>query len=69
MDLENLRIVRNEKGLSYQDMASKLGVSFQSYWMIENGKRGLSYETAIKIAEALGTTPDEIFLSKKLTNG
>lgn len=68
MNLKNLRVVRNEKGLSYQDMASKLGVSFQSYWMIENGKRGLSYETAIKIAEALGTTPDEIFLNTKLTN-
>lgn len=69
MNLENLRVVRNEKGLSYQDMASKLGVSFQSYWMIENGKRGLSYETAIKIADALGTTPDEIFLNAELTQG
>ncbi|MEK4026333.1 MULTISPECIES: helix-turn-helix transcriptional regulator [Sporosarcina] len=67
MKLENLQIVRKKNGLSYQDMASKLGVSFQSYWMIENGKRGLSYETAIKIAEILGTTPDKIFLSEDLT--
>lgn len=69
MKLENLQIVRTKIGLSYQDMASELGVSFQAYWMIENGKRGLSYETAIRIAKVLGTTPDKIFLSEELTVG
>jgi len=49
-------------------MASKLDVSFQYYWMIENGKRGLSYEMAVKIAEILDTTPDYIFLDINLTN-
>lgn len=67
MNLNNLKILRESKELSYQHMAEKLDVSFQHYWMIENGKRGLSYEMAIKIAKVLGTTPDKIFLIPNLT--
>ncbi len=67
MNLENLQKVRLEKKVSYQEMAHKLGITFQSYWMIENGKRGMSYEMAIKIAGALETTPDKIFLKENLT--
>ncbi|MGE7546069.1 helix-turn-helix transcriptional regulator [Sporosarcina newyorkensis] len=69
MNLQNLQSVRNKLGFSYQDMATKLGISFQAYWMIENGKRGLSYEMAVKIAKILDKTPDEIFLTKDLTVG
>lgn len=43
MNLVNLKVQREKKHISYQTMANKLGVSFQYYWMIENGKRGLSY--------------------------
>lgn len=69
MNLKNLQNLRIEKKISYQEMSEKLDVSFQYYWMIENGKRGLSYEMAIKIASILGTTPDNIFLSNDLTRG
>lgn len=69
MNLEKLKDLREEKNLSYQDMANNLNVSFQYYWMIENGKRGLSYEMAVKIAKILGTTPDNIFLKSDLTPG
>lgn len=67
MNLVNLKVQREKNNISYQIMAEKLGVSFQYYWMIENGKRGLSYEMAVKIAKVLGTTPDKIFLSNDLT--
>lgn len=67
LNLQNLQIVRKKSGFSYQDMASELGVTFQAYWMIENGKRGLSYEMAVKIAKVLNMKPDEIFLSLDLT--
>ena len=67
MNLNNLKLLRESKGRSYQDMATFLDVSFQYYWMIENGKRRLSYEMAVKIAEALETTPDNIFLNNNLT--
>ncbi|QTD42143.1 helix-turn-helix transcriptional regulator [Sporosarcina sp. Te-1] len=62
MNLQNLQIIRTKRGLSYQDMATRLGITLQAYWMIENGKRGLSYEMAVKIAKILDKTPDEIFL-------
>lgn len=67
MNLNNLKVLREREDFSYQNMADKLNVSFQYYWMIENGKRKLSYEMAIKIAKILGTTPDKIFLTKDLT--
>lgn len=67
MNLANLKVLREKKNISYQSMADNLDVSFQYYWMIENGKRGLSYEMAIKIAQVLGTTPDKIFLNNDLT--
>lgn len=67
MNLDNLKLLREKKNISYQSMADQLNCSFQYYWMIENGKRGLSYEMAIKIAKVLGTTPDKIFLTKNLT--
>ena len=69
MNLNNLKVLRESKDISYQTMAEQLDVSLQYYWMIENGKRGLSYEMAIKIASVLGTTPDKIFLTKYLTIG
>ncbi|MED4699648.1 helix-turn-helix transcriptional regulator [Lysinibacillus capsici] len=67
MNLANLKVLREKKNISYQSMADNLDVSFQYYWMIENGKRGLSYEMAIRIAQVLGTTPDKIFLNNDLT--
>lgn len=69
MNLDNLRKLREHKNISCKSMAAKLDVSFQYYWMIENGKRGLSYEMAIRIAKILGTTPDKIFSSSNLTTG
>ncbi|MFJ5766763.1 helix-turn-helix transcriptional regulator [Lysinibacillus sp. NPDC093210] len=69
MNLNKLKVLRERKRISYQSMANMLDVSFQYYWMIENGKRGLSYEMAVKIAKVLDTTPDYIFLDSNLTNG
>lgn len=60
--LENLKKIREDSGLSYKEMAIELGVTTQYYWMIENGKRGLSYEMAINISKIFKMTPDEIFL-------
>lgn len=50
-----------------QQVADEVGVSKPYYWQIENGKRGLSYELAVKIASVFNTTPDEIFLPDELT--
>lgn len=52
---------RKKKKYTCKDMAEKLNVSKPFYWQIENRKRRLSYEMAVKIADILGTKPDRIF--------
>ena len=38
-----------------------LKISKSFYWQIENKKRRLSYDIAVKIANIFGTKPDNIF--------
>ncbi|MEH7122077.1 helix-turn-helix transcriptional regulator [Bacillus sp. JJ1773] len=63
MALQKLKEFRLKEGLTYQQVADKVGISKEYYWMIENGKRRLSYELSVKIAKAFKTNPDDIFLS------
>ena len=42
-------------------MADTLKISKSFYWQIENDKRRLTYDMAVKIANIFKTTPDEIF--------
>ena len=56
-----------QKGLTYQQVAEQVGISKEYYWMLENGKRRLSYELAVKIASVFGKSPDDIFLHNELT--
>lgn len=67
MTLEKLRELREKQNLTYQQVAEKAGISKEHYWFIENGKRGLTYDMAIRIAKVFGKKPDEIFLTDKLT--
>ena len=62
-----LKEIREKFDKTHQDVADLIGVSKPYYWQIENGKRGLSYELAVKIASVFGKTPDEIFLTEELT--
>ena len=59
--MNKLQQYRIKNNYSCQDMANKLGISKSFYWQIENNKRRLSYETALKIAEIFKTKPDIIF--------
>ena len=59
--IEKLQLIRNNKNISYKNMAEMLGVSKTYYWQIENGKRRLTYEFAKKIANILNLKPDDIF--------
>jgi len=67
MALEKLKHIRTTEGLTYQQVADKVGISKEYYWMIENGKRRLTYELAVKIAKVFKASPDYIFLDNKLT--
>jgi putative transcriptional regulator len=65
--LEKLKVIRNKKGLTCKQVADLVGISKEYYWMIENGKRRLTYDLAVKIAKVFDTSPDDIFLDSELT--
>lgn len=59
--MEVLKKHRIKNKLSYQAMGDLLGISKTFYWQIENDKRRLSYERAVKISKIFNVTPDELF--------
>lgn len=59
--IEKLKQLRMDAELTCQQVADEAGISKEHYWFIENGKRGLTYEMAIKIAKVFEKRPDEIF--------
>ena len=61
ISLETLKVLRQTSGYTYQDMANILKISKAFYWQIENKKRTLSYDMALKIAEIFNLKPDDLF--------
>lgn len=62
--MKYLKELRKINKYSCQDMADYLNISKCFYWQIENGKRKLSYEMAIKIANIFNKKPDDIFFEE-----
>lgn len=69
MALEKLKEIRTRENMTYQQVADQVNISKEYYWMIENGKRRLTYELAVKIAKVFKSSPDYIFLDSELTRG
>ncbi|MGG2105505.1 helix-turn-helix transcriptional regulator [Lysinibacillus pakistanensis] len=67
MIITKLKNMREEENLTYQQVADEVGISKEYYWMIENGKRRLTYELAVKISRVFKSSPDYIFLDSELT--
>lgn len=61
-----LRELRKHNKYSCQDMAKRLNITATYYCQIENCKRNLSYNLAIKIAKIFNKKPDEIFYDDHL---
>ncbi len=59
--MKTLKEYRLKNNFSYQNMADFLNISKTFYWQLENNKRRLSYDMAIRIANIFNTTPDKIF--------
>ncbi len=59
--MNKLQEIRLKNNYSCQYMANKLHISKSFYWQIENKKRRLNYEIAVKIANIFKTTPDNLF--------
>jgi len=58
---KNIRAKRIEKGMTQEDLASKIFTTRQTISNYETGKSKPDYETIGKIAEALGVKAEEIF--------
>ena len=59
--LEQLIKLRREKNYTCAYMGKRLNMSTAFYCQIENGKRGLYYSMAKKIAKIFNLKPDELF--------
>lgn len=46
------------RGMTQVELARRMGVPIQRVNTIVNGRRGVTAETAIRLAEVLGTTPE-----------
>ncbi len=59
--MNKLKELRKSKGYTLQQMGDMLNISKIYYWQLENNKRRLYYEMAVKIAEIFNKKPDNIF--------
>ena len=63
----NLKKLRKEKGLKQKEMAELMGLNPTFYNKIERGNdKNLTVHKAMKAAEILGCTLDEIFLDSNV---
>lgn len=56
----NIRQLRKEKGLTQEDLATRVGVHFTTIAKIERAERGLSLNMLAAISRALGVAPIDI---------
>ena len=56
-----LKEIRKNKGISINEMSRILNISKPYYSQLENEKRRLFYDMALKIANVFDMKPDDIF--------
>ena len=56
-----LKEIRVKNNMTLVDVANRVGISKAFYCQIENGKRRLLYETAVKIAQVFNVKPVYLF--------
>lgn len=61
-----LKELRYNSKMTAREVALKVGISKPFYCQLENCKRRLSYETALKIALVFGVKPDDLFYDETL---
>ena len=66
---ENLRIIREQKGLSQKDVSELMGVAQTQYGRLENGKTVPTIATLTKAAKALKVNLEDIIPQKKILKG
>lgn len=63
-----LKEIRYKNNMTLQYVANKVGISKAFYCQLENGKRRMLYETAIKIAAVFNVKPDYLFYNDTLSS-
>jgi len=66
--MEKLRLKRKEYGYTIYDMARFLSISASFYSQLENKKRRLYYDMAVKISSLFNMKPDDMFYKEELLN-
>lgn len=56
-----LRRLREEAGLTQEDVADRADVHWSYLSQVEGGKRNLGLENIVYLAKAIGVTPSEFF--------
>lgn len=57
---QRLRLLREGKDLSVADAATAAGMAYSAYARLERGEREPSLSTLLRLAEALGCTPNDL---------
>jgi len=57
---ERIRTKRNELGLSQERFALESGIHWTYVGQVERGQKNLSLHSLLRIAEALGVTPESL---------
>ena len=61
VDATKLRTIREARALSLRELETLSGVSFNTIWRIEDGRRKRTHPRTIrKLAQALGVEPTEL---------
>lgn len=63
-----LKQMRYKNNMTLQEVADKIGISKAFYCQLENGKRRMLYETAVKIASVFNVKPDYLFYEETKKN-
>jgi len=58
---QELRRIREERGLTVEELAKKSGVSVTTIKVVERGAREVRGDTVAKLARPLGLTFDEVW--------
>lgn len=59
--INQLRALRDSKGMTQADLAAALGVSRQTIISIEQGRYAPSLDLALRLARLFGRTVEELF--------
>lgn len=66
--MNRLKLLREEKGLIQKDIATLLNVSIPAVNQYESGKRDMSTETVVKLAEYFDVTTDYLLGKSDIRN-